>query len=106
MKSLILGLAAAASLAAALPAAAQTVDAAREHRQSERVHQGVRSGELTPKEALIIHRQEAGLHRYEARVRHHHHGYLTPQARRHLTSMERRNSRLIYRAKHNNQVRR
>ena len=40
MKSLILGLAAAASLAAALPAAAMPVDT-REHNQAEGIEQGV-----------------------------------------------------------------
>jgi hypothetical protein len=53
MKSLILGLAAAASLAAALPAAAQPVDQ-REHHQAVRIEQGVRSGALTPRETLRL----------------------------------------------------
>ena len=101
MKSLILGLAAVASLAAALPAAAQTVDAAREHRQAERIHQGDRSGALTPRESYVLHRQEARLHYY----RSHHHGYMTPQARHRLTQMEKRNAHLIYRLKHNHQAR-
>ena len=103
MKSLILGLAAAATVAAALPAAAQTVDQ-REHNQAERIQQGVRSGALTPRESFRLHRQEARLHRYEARVRFHHHGYLTPQARRHLVRMENHDSRLIHRLKHNDRV--
>ncbi len=68
VKTLILGLAAAASLAAALPAAAQPIDA-REHNQAVRVEQGVRSGALTPGEAFRLHRREARLHRVEAQVR-------------------------------------
>lgn len=103
MKSLILGLAAAGALAAALPAAAQTVDP-REHNQAVRIHEGVRSGALAPGEARVLDRREARLHRYEARVRFRHHGYLTPQARRHLVRMENRDSRLIYRLKHNHRV--
>ena len=100
MKSLILGLAAVASLAAALPAAAQPVDA-REHNQAARIHQGVRSGALTPGEAARLHGREARLHRYEARVRFRHGGYLTARARHRLHRMENRDSRAIYRLKHN-----
>ena len=103
MKTLILGLAAAASLAAALPAAAQGVDA-REHNQAARIEQGVRSGELTPREAFRLHRREMQLHRYESRVRFHHDGRLTPHARRVLTRMENRDSHAIYRLKHNDRV--
>jgi hypothetical protein len=103
MKSLILGLAAAATLAAALPAAAQPVDV-REHNQAARIEQGVRSGALTSREAARLDRREARLHRMEARARFRHHGYLTPQARRHLQRVENRDSRLIYRLKHNHRV--
>ncbi len=104
MKSLILGLAAAASLAAALPAAAQTVDQ-REHNQAVRIQEGVRSGALTGHEAYRLHQREARLHRYEARVRYLHHGRLTPQARRRLERMENRDNRAIYVQKHDAQVR-
>jgi hypothetical protein len=103
MKSLILGLAAAASLAAALPAAAQTVDQ-REHNQAARIEQGVRTGALTPGETARLHAREARLHRYEARVRYRHSARLTPHARRVLTHMERRDSHAIYRLKHNQRV--
>jgi len=106
MKSLILGLAgltAAASLAAALPAAAQTVDQ-REQNQAVRIHEGVRTGALTPGEAARLHAREARLHRYEARVRFRHNGRLTPHARRVLTRMENRDSHAIYRLKHNARV--
>ncbi len=104
MKSLFLGLAAAATLAVALPAVAQTIDS-REHNQAERIHQGVRSGALTREEAYRLQRREARLHRYEARVRHHHYGYVSPQARHRLQRMENRDSQAIYRMKHNRQVR-
>ncbi len=103
MKSLILGLAAAATLAAALPAAAQGVDA-REHNQAERIHEGVRSGALTPGEAARLHAREARVHRMEARVRFRHHGYLTPRARHRLQRLENRDSRAIFRLKHNHRV--
>ena len=100
MKTLLLGLAAAASLAAALPAFAQPVDA-REHRQEQRIDQGVRSGALTRSEDMRLQRREAGLQRYEARARYQHRGHLTRYERRHLQRAENRDSRLIYRLKHN-----
>ncbi len=103
MKSLILGLTAAASLAVALPAAAQTVDA-REHNQAERIQEGVRSGALTPGEAARLHAREARLHRIESRVRYQHRGYLTDRARHRLQRLENRDSRAIYRLKHNHRV--
>ncbi len=103
MKSLILGLAAAASLAAALPAAAQPIDQ-REHNQAVRIHEGVRSGALTPGEAARLHAREARLHRIEARARFRHGGALTPHARRVLVRAENRDSHAIYRLKHNRRV--
>ena len=103
MKTLILGLAAAASVAAALPAAAQTVDQ-REHLQAERIQQGERSGALTPGEARRLHYREARLHRFEARARFRHGGYLTRHDRRVMNRMENRDSRAIYRLKHNGHV--
>jgi len=103
VKTLILGLAAAASLAAALPAAAQPVGV-REHNQTARVEQGVRSGALTSREAARLHAREARLHRYEAQVRYRHGGRLGPHARRVMTRMENRDSHAIYRLKHNHRV--
>ena len=104
MKTLILGLAASAILASALPAAAQPVDA-REHRQEHRIEQGVRSGELNRAEAFRLQRREARLHRFEARARFQHHGYLTRHERHRLTRMENHDSRAIHRLKHNDRVR-
>ena len=103
MKSLILGLAAAASLAAALPAAAQPVDQ-REHNQQARIEQGVHTGALTPRETARLEARQARLHRFEARVRYRHGGRLTPHARRVLAHIQNRNSHAIYRLKHNQRV--
>lgn len=103
MKTLILGLAAAASLAAALPAAAQPIDA-REHNQAVRIEQGERSGALTRGEAARLDAREARLHRTEARVRFRDGGYLTSHARRVVARMENRDSHAIYRLKHNHRV--
>ena len=103
MKTLILGLAAAASLAAALPAAAQPVDV-REHNQTARIEQGVHSGALTSREAFRLHAREARLHHYEAHVRFRHSGRLSPHARRVLVRMENRDSHAIYGLKHSHRV--
>jgi hypothetical protein len=100
MKTLILGLAAAASIAAALPAAAQPVDA-REHNQAERIQQGERSGALTPNEARALHRKEFRVRRFEAVARARHGGYLTRHDRKVLARMQNRDSHAIYRLKHN-----
>jgi hypothetical protein len=62
MKNLILGLAAVAALGAALPAAAQTGDW-RAHRQEQRIEQGLRHGQLTPREAIRLERQHRKLDR-------------------------------------------
>jgi len=100
MKTLLLGLAAAASLAAALPAFAQPVDAT-QHRQEQRIEQGVRTGALTPREEVRLHRREARTERFEQRARYEHGGRLTRHEHRRLVKMEHRNSRLIHRLKHN-----
>jgi len=100
MKNLILGLVAAASLAAALPAAAQPVDA-REHRQAQRIEQGVRHGDLTRGEAVRLERREARLHRVERRMRFRHGGHLNRFQRARLARMENRDSRAIHRLRHN-----
>ena len=100
MKTLILGFVAAATLASALPAAAQPVDV-REHRQEQRIQQGERSGALTPGEAARLQRREARLHRMEFRARFRHGGHLGWRARHRLARLENRDSHAIYRLKHN-----
>ena len=105
MNRLILGLAVFASVATALPALAnaQPVDA-REASQQHRIVQGVRSGELTPRETHRLERREAALHVREAVMRSRHGGRLTYRERVRLNHSENRLSRAIYRAKHNMQV--
>lgn len=100
MKRIILALVAAATALSAMPAAAQSVDR-REVRQEQRIHQGERSGALTPREARRLQMREARLHRTEARMRWHDGGRLSPRQRHHLQRMENRDSRAIYRLKHN-----
>jgi hypothetical protein len=100
VKSLILGLATIATLAGAVPAAAQGVDQ-REHRQEQRIHQGEASGALTPGEAHRLQHREIRVHRTEARMRWRNGGSLTPHQRARLQRMENRDSRAIHRLKHN-----
>lgn len=103
MKRLILGLAAAATLAGALPAMAQSVDS-RDIHQQQRIDQGVRSGELTPGETQRLEHRELRTDVREARMRAHDHGRLTHHDRRVLHRMQSRNSHAIYRLKHNGRV--
>jgi hypothetical protein len=75
----------------------------REKRQQERIAQGVKSGELTPKETAKIERKEAKLHREIKRDRADG-GGLSPQERAKITRQQNRASREIYREKHDNQT--
>ena len=71
----------------------------REHRQQERIYHGVRTGRLTPGEARLLEREQARIHRAEARMWSD--GVLTRQERARLHQMENHASRHIYRGKHN-----
>jgi uncharacterized membrane protein YebE (DUF533 family) len=75
----------------------------REHRQQRRIRQGVRSGELTHREASRLRRQERVTRRQEAAAKAD--GKVTKRERRHLNRRENRTSRHIYRQKHDNQKR-
>jgi hypothetical protein len=100
MKKLILSLATIATLAAAVPAAAQPVDQ-RVHRQEQRIRQGEATGALTRGEAGRLQHREMRLHRVEARMRYRNGGYLNHHQRVRLARMENHDSRAIYRLKHN-----
>lgn len=76
---------------------------ARQHREQQRINQGIRSGELTRREAV---RLEAGLARirtYERFARSD--GNLTARERAHIQHGLNRESRSIYRQKHDRQDR-
>lgn len=92
----ILGISA---LAMTTPASAQ-VDR-HEQNQEHRIHQGVRSGELTPREAAHLQRQQRNIRRAEYRMRSRHHGHLTWAERHRLERRQARASHNIYRKKHN-----
>ena len=90
------------TLATASVAAAAPVPV-RQDRQSVRIHQGVRSGELTRHEARRLAREQARIQRTKARFAVD--GRISPREHRRLERMENRSSRHIFAAKHNRRVR-
>jgi uncharacterized protein YdeI (BOF family) len=76
----------------------------RQQNQRERIQQGVRSGELTPVEAARLRNQEAQIRLNEARARQSG-GEFTPQERARIQRQLNRESRRIYRQKHDAQDR-
>lgn len=105
MKMMIMALAAAATIGVAVPATAQTVNQ-REMRQQQRISQGVRSGQLSRPEAQRLRYLELRLRRTQARLRWRHGGHLTMRDRQRLQMMAQRDSREIYRLRHNYRYRR
>jgi len=75
----------------------------REVRQHERIHQGVKSGELTHREAKKLRSNEKDIHHdiKDAKAD----GKITPAERKDIRKDENKNSREIYRKKHNNRTR-
>lgn len=80
---------------------AQTV--ARQKRQHQRIKQGVKSGELTRAEAVNLRngQQEIRQEKQEARAD----GVVTPVERKDIRQDQRKESRKIFRKKHNNRDR-
>ncbi|HVZ98002.1 MAG TPA: hypothetical protein VG847_14065 [Chitinophagaceae bacterium] len=68
-------------------------------RQQERIHQGVKSGELTHPEAAKLRSNERGIHQDIKAAKSD--GKITPAERKDIRQDERKNSREIYRKKHN-----
>jgi uncharacterized membrane protein YebE (DUF533 family) len=75
----------------------------REHREQRRIHQGVRSGELTRREAERLRAEQFRIRAYEARARSD--GSLSRRERHRLDQMMDHAGRDIYRQKHDNQDR-
>ena len=73
--------------------------------QQARIAQGVRSGQLTPRETSHLEHQEAGINRETRAMRAQNNGHLTGQDRRVLHAQQNQESRRIYRDKHNAAVR-
>lgn len=99
---LTLAIAALTATLAAAQTATPRIDR-REARQHARIHQGVRSGELTRGEARELRAGERRIERTERRAKAD--GVVTPGERRHMSRMQNRESRHIYRMKHNDRVR-
>jgi len=98
-----------ATALAGLPAAsfAQTTHHQRNHinarkeNQQDRVAQGVKSGQLTPRETARLEHQEAGLNKEERGMRAQDNGHLTAQDRHTLARQQNQESKRIYADKHN-----
>ncbi len=79
-------------------AEAQTV--VRQRVQHKRIRQGVRSGELTPAEATNLRHGQREIRREKKAARAD--GVVTPGERREIRKDQRKESRKIFRKKHNN----
>ena len=88
--------------AVALPVAAQTstprVDQ-REANQQARIQQGVQSGQLAPKETANLEHGQARVETMEADAKAD--GKVTPKERAKLAKVQNKQSKKIYRKKHN-----
>ena len=71
----------------------------REARQHVRIQQGVRSGELTGREQARLHMGQRHIHRMELRAKSD--GRVTMRERGRIARAQNRESRAIYRKKHN-----
>jgi hypothetical protein len=71
--------------------------------QQHRIGEGIRSGQLTPREAARIERREGRVRREIYRDRYYHHGHLTAREHRHIERQLNRDSHAIYRQKHDAQ---
>jgi hypothetical protein len=77
----------------------------REENQQDRVSQGMKSGQLTPSESARLERNEAKINRQVANDRKANGGKLTQQEKAQVNREQNRESKQIYRAKHNNKTR-
>jgi hypothetical protein len=71
----------------------------REQNQEKRIDQGVKSGQITPREERKLDREQAKIKQDETRMKSD--GKLTPKERAKLTREQNRASKDIYRKKHN-----
>jgi hypothetical protein len=75
----------------------------RQVNQQKRIHQGVKSGELTRLEARKLEREQARVQRSKVRAKSD--GQVTPRERLRLQRQQNKASRDIYRQKHDGQTR-
>jgi len=71
----------------------------RQIKQQKRIHQGTKSGELTPKEALRLEREQRHIQKTKQVVLKD--GNVTPKERLRLERQQNKANRRIYRLKHN-----
>jgi hypothetical protein len=76
----------------------------RKENQQDRIAQGVKSGQLTPRETSRLEHQEAGINKEERGMRAQDNGHLTKADRKTLHQQQNQESRRIYRDKHNGKV--
>ncbi|MFZ2087419.1 MAG: hypothetical protein WAU47_02500 [Desulfobaccales bacterium] len=74
----------------------------REHRQTNRIQQGIQSGSLTPGEARYLGREQVRIHGAEKRLEAN--GFVSPWERQRLNHMQNHASRDIYRLNHNSRT--
>lgn len=74
---------------------------ARKENQQDRIAQGVKSGQLTPRETAHLEHQEAAINHEERAMRAQDNGHLTAQDRHTLAAQQNAESKRIYRDKHN-----
>jgi len=77
----------------------------RQLRQQARIQQGIRSGQLTPRETRRLEREQRRINRAKERMLRND-GRLGPRERMRLNRMQNRASRHIFNKKHNWRVRR
>lgn len=75
----------------------------RQRNQQKRIGEGVENGSLTAAEAARLEKQEAAIHHEVKTERQANGGKLTPQERRQVTRQQNRESKRIYRQKHDGQ---
>jgi hypothetical protein len=102
MLSLVVAIAALTATVAAAQTATPRIDR-REARQHARIHQGVKSGELTRGEATRLKAGERHIDKMEDRAKAD--GKVTPRERARINHAQNRESRKIYRLKHNDVTR-
>jgi len=75
----------------------------RQRNQQKRIGEGVENGSLTPAETARLEKQEAAIHHEIKTDRKANGGTLTAQERRQITRQQNRESRRIYKQKHDGQ---
>ena len=75
----------------------------RQRNQQKRIGEGVENGSLTPAETARLEKQEGAIHREVKTERQANGGKLTAQERRQVNRQQNRESKRIYRQKHDAQ---